>query len=223
MRQQVEALKELTNAYESGSLNSVWADLDGKMRALGLPGLKGNDAANYQKFMKEASAVMLASAQSMPAGHGPTDALRQQIATSFAAPTLDPEANRKILANTTALLDWSDKNYTDTMKELEAKPWLDTRRYFDDWSKENNLQDFTKKADKETTTAGMNVPKSIAELEEGRLYNMKPEDVFRLMRDNPATRETANIDAIKKQFGNKPNMRLRAVRTPEGKLRLVPE
>lgn len=218
LKNQVELLKDLTNKYESGALNSVWADLDGKLRAVGLPGLPGGDAASYQKFMKEASAVMLQQAQNMPAGHGPTDALRQQIQTSFAAPTLDPEANRSILANTTALINWADKNYTDTMNMLEKYPDLDTRRYFDDWKQQNDLQQFRKEADKETTTAGMQVPKTVAELEDGRLYNMTPQDVFRLLKSDPNVKQ----EDIVRNFGGKPRMRLRA-KIVDGRLKLVPE
>lgn len=220
LKMQVEALKELSNAYETGSLNSVWADLDGKLRAAGFKnGLTGGSAAQYQEFMKEASAVMLASAQSMPAGHGPTDALRQQIATSFAAPTLDPEANRKILAKSTALINWADKNYTDTMKKLEDKPWLDTRRYYDDWKRENDIQKFTKDADRETTTAGMKIPKTIAELEDNRLYNMTPQDVFNLLKHDPKVKK----EDIIKLFGNQPRLRMRVVTTPDGRRELVQE
>lgn len=218
LKNQVELLKDLTNKYESGALNSVWADVDSKMKAVGLPGLKGGDAASYQQFMKEAAAVLLAQSQSMPAGHGPTDALRQQIQTSFAAPTLEPDANRKILANTTALINWADKNYTDTMKQLESKPWLDTRRFYDDWKQQNNLQDFTKAADKETTTAGMQVPKTAAELEDGRLYNMTPQDIFRLRKGDP----NVKLEDIVRDFGGKPRMRLRA-KIVDGRLKLVPE
>lgn len=220
LKQQVEALKELSNAYETGSLNSVWSDLDGKLKAVGFKnGLSGGSASQYQEFMKEASAVMLASAQSMPAGHGPTDALRQQIATSFAAPTLDPEANRKIFSKTTAMINWADKNYTDTMKELEDKPWLDTRRYFDDWAKQNDIQKFTKDADRETTTAGMKIPKTMAELEDGRLYNMTPQDVFTLYKGDPNVKR----EDIVKKFGNRPRVRMRVVTTPDGNRKLVEE
>lgn len=219
LKNQVTLLKDLTNKYESGALNSVWADIDAKLKAVNLPGLSGGDAANYQQFMKEASAVMLAQAQNMPAGHGPTDALRQQISTSFAAPTLDPEANRKILANTSALINWADKNYTDTMRELETKPWLDTRRYYDDWKQQNDLRTFTKDADKETTTAGMAIPKTMAELEDGRMYNMTPQDVFNLYRDDPNVKR----EDIVKRFGNRPRVRMRVVTKPDGSRKLEEE
>ena len=225
MRQQLDALRKVLDNYESGGLESRIQDVNKYLSDLNLPTIGGNKRADYEKFMKEATATMLQATANMPASHGPTDALRESVSHTFVNPDLRPEANRQIIANTVALTDWSDKFYTDLTQQLEKTPWLDTRRYFDDWQKANPLAKFTKQANKDISAKGQDVPKAMNDLEDGRRYIMTPQQVFTLMGSHPdeQVRDGVTIGDVKKKFGGAGTKAFRVKRREDGTIDLVPE
>lgn len=223
--QQLDALKKVLNDFESGAITSRLSDVNALLAELKIPPIAGGSAADYQKFVKDASKVMIDTAGSMPSGGGPTDMLRNQIASAFASPGLTPEANRTIIAQTDAVKRWNDKYYTDFTKQLEKTPWLDTRQYYDDWTKANPLEKYTKESNREITARGMDLPKTLAEAEDGRRYMWTPKAVFDLYASHPdpEVSKNARIEEIRKKFGDKPRIPMRIVKRPDGTFDLVPE
>jgi len=96
---QLAQIKNLLQTYESGTGSDVLAEAQGVARALGLPisATDTSDPQKFQEFVKNAYGIMLTNAAM---NKDETDHLREMVSKTFASPSMQPGANRKILAET---------------------------------------------------------------------------------------------------------------------------
>ena len=200
-RASTQAIAKILESYETGRLEDVKADITALSKAIGVPVDLGNPAA-FQTFMKNALDVTLRQAAAGGAPSSVTDALRDQVASTFATPGLQPKANLEILAKTLGVLNWSDQQYHDTTQFLGNYPGADRNRFTAEWLPKNDVNRFIADAKKDIGVLGA-TPDTRGELDPGQVYVITPEKIVQL--------QGGNLDEVRKQFGGKKSMKARWV------------
>ena len=205
-RMQLGQIKNLLQTYESGSGADVMSEAQGLARAMNIPftATDASDPQKFQEFVKNAYGIMLSQA-GMNANE--TDALRGMVNKTFANPTMQPGANRKILAETEAGMDLAQKRFEDLGKDVQSAPHLPQSRWLAKWQQmpENNHETRVKEAAKHIPVMG-DVPATRKGLEEGTEYIVRPQEAIKLFAD-PNKKGATAADIIK-QFGDKKSMRI---------------
>lgn len=175
-REQLNAIKDVLETYQSGALAEAKAKAAALGRALGIdvPDSATANPAAFQTFLKSAYNNVFANMRS--AGTG-TDAKMEGLLASTPNPEMQPAANKKILAQMYAMMDYQDRLYNDLTKALETKPDLNREVFINDWRKrpENQLDTIVKNVAKDLAVRGA-TPKNRADLELGHTYVLEPQD-----------------------------------------------
>lgn len=200
-RASTQSIAKILESYETGRLEDVKADITALSKALGVPVDLGNPAA-FQTFMKNALDVTLRQAAAGGAPSSVTDSLREQVASTFATPNLQPKANMEILAKTLGVLNWADQQYHDTTQFVGNYPGADRNRFTSEWLPKNDVNRFINDARRDIAVLGA-TPDTRGELEPGQAYIITPEKIVQL--------QGGNIDEVRKQFGGKKSMKARWV------------
>jgi hypothetical protein len=208
-RMQLGQIKNLLQSYESGAFADVQAEAQALSKAVGvpLPDMSTMSAQKFQEFVKNTYGIVLSNAA---LNKDETNQLRDMVGKTFASPTMQPGANRKILAETEGQMNLADKKFADLTRDVGAVKHLPQSQWFDEWRQkpENNLDTMVEKARKETPVMG-DVPEKRSELEEGTQYILRPNDAIKLFAGQKKSDGAAlTPDDIRKQFGGRKSMRV---------------
>jgi len=156
-RQSLDSMREILVNYEPGALAEYKAKLAAVVRGLGGPELKTAtmDATGFQAAIKDVFNFMFDRLKII-GGRAPAAELNG-LRKATASPDLTPEANRKILSQAVAILDYEDKFYRDAVATRERLGGSMDRADFDTkWSADpkNQMQSFRDKAYDETPVRG---------------------------------------------------------------------
>jgi hypothetical protein len=208
-RMQLGAIKELLQSYESGAAADVQAEAQSLANLVGIKLPVGDtmNAQKFQEFVKNAYGIVLSNAA---LNKDETNQLRDMVGKTFASPTMQPGANRKILAETEAGMDLADKRYQDFTNDVAGAKHLPQSQWFAEWQKkpENHLEPMVEKSRKATPVMG-DVPTKRADLEEGTQYILRPHEAIRLFAGQKKSNgDPLTAEDIKKQFGDKKHIRV---------------
>ena len=156
-RQSLDSIREILVNFEPGALAEPKAKLAAIVRSLGGPELKTAtmDATGFQAAMKDVFNFMFDKLKII-GGRAPAAELTG-LRRAMASPDLTPEANRKILSQATAILDYEDAYYRGAVAAREQSGGsMDRAKFETTWSAipENSMDRFRAKAYAETPVRG---------------------------------------------------------------------
>jgi hypothetical protein len=180
-RQRLKNIDTIFQTFQPGKFSEQKAEFQQAVRSLGfdMDDSATINAAKVQELAKEATRMVFSDVKQ--AGGQPRVIEFQVSKMANPEPTLNPEANRRIVAEGRATLDYADKFYNDMNEAYRKQGWkFDPNAFTNEWLKNNDRDKFHEEADKSVAVRGA-VPRNkddgkvdVNKLNDGRLYIIEP-------------------------------------------------
>jgi hypothetical protein len=174
---QLQAIQKVLENYQSGRGAGALADLSGYLRTAGIPVPEKamNNTAEFDTFLKNTMQSVFSQAASLPGSVklGELEGLKQASAN----PSLDPVANREVLAESIGYIKHANDRF-DAMNDERASHhmYFDPATFQQNWGPTHNLKDYINDAKKDIAVRGVATsnPANFEGMEEGGTYILEP-------------------------------------------------
>jgi hypothetical protein len=175
-RVQLNAIKTILENFQPGTFAQEKGNIVGALNAIGIsvPSTATANAAAFEEFTKEMMKNVFSSVKEI--GGGLRVAELTGLERASANPTLQPEANHKIVAQGFGILDAADKRYADEVNQYSQHgPNFQRPKFQLDWRQnpENNPQKFIDQHSKNIAVRG-EAPTDPKDFQEGQAYIVEP-------------------------------------------------
>jgi len=171
---QLTAIQNVLEHFEPGTFAREKQNLAGALRSAGIdvPDSATANPAAFQEFTKNMMLNVFSQVKQLA---GPVKVAELSgFEKASPNPELQPEANRKILAQNIGILNMAEKHYQDELKARDAAGWGYNRSAFQaDWSQQNDPNKFISEAEKGLAVRGA-TPKSLRDLVPDQAYIIEP-------------------------------------------------
>jgi hypothetical protein len=177
-RMQVNAIRDIVENFESGTFAEQKAHFAGVLRSLGVPPDKIQsatvDAPAFQEFTKDMMRGVFSDVAKI--GGQLKVAELAGLERASANPSLQPEANQKILAQALGVLNAEDKRYRDEQEARKKLGWnYDRSAFQDEWhGKNKDIGKFVDEVGKDIAVRGA-TPPDWSKLKPGQAYIVEPD------------------------------------------------
>jgi len=186
-RVQLAAIRTILENYQSGTFAQEKAQLVGALRSAGIT-VPASATANpdaFEEFTKEMMKNVFSGVKEIGGQIRVAEMAGLEKASNN--PSMQPEANKKVLAQSLGILDAADKRYADEVNAYgEQKNKFNRAKFQLDWRKspENDPQKFISEAEKNTAVRGA-TPSDLSEMSAGHVYVIEPSNAFGVAIDKP--------------------------------------
>lgn len=186
-RVQLAAIRTILENYQSGTFAQEKAQLVGALRSAGI-NVPASATANpdaFEEFTKEMMKNVFSGVKEIGGQIRVAEMAGLEKASNN--PSMQPEANKKVLAQSLGILDAADKRYADEVSAYgEQKNKFNRAKFQLDWRKspENDPQKFISEAEKNTAVRGA-TPSDLSEMSAGHVYVIEPSNAFGVAIDKP--------------------------------------
>jgi hypothetical protein len=186
-RVQLGAIRTILENYQSGTFAQEKAQLVGALRAAGInvPASATADKDAFDEFTKEMMRNVFSGVKEIGGQIRVAEMAGLEKASNN--PSMEPAANKKVLAQSLGILDAADKRYADEVSAYgEQKNKFNRAKFQLDWRKspENDPQKFISEAEKNTAVRGA-TPSDLSEMSAGHVYVIEPSNPFGVAIDKP--------------------------------------
>jgi hypothetical protein len=186
-RVQLGAIRTILENYQSGTFAQEKAQLVGALRAAGInvPASATADKDAFDEFTKEMMKNVFSGVKEIGGQLRVAEMAGLEKASNN--PSIEPVANKKVLAQSLGILDAADKRYADEVNAYgEQKNKFNRAKFQLDWRKtpENDPQKFISEAEKNTAVRGA-TPSDLSEMSTGHVYVIEPSNAFGVAIDKP--------------------------------------
>jgi hypothetical protein len=178
-RSQVDAIADIVTSFKSGAFAEEKGKFVAALRSAGIdvpPTATANPEA-FQTFMKDTMRTVMSQVKEMGAGQ-PRVYEMQAFERASANPTLEPQANKKILSQAYGIMNLADDQYKAAVeyRDTHGLRNFDQATFTKDWfsNSERSPTEYIKKAEKGLAVRGA-TPTDINDLQVGHRYILEPE------------------------------------------------
>jgi hypothetical protein len=177
-RMQVNAIKDILENFEPGTFAEQKAHFAGVLRSLGVPPERIESATvnapAFQEFTKDMMRGVFSDVAKI--GGQLRVAELAGLERASANPSLQPEANQKILSQALGVLNAEDQRYRDEQEARKKLGWnYDRSAFQNEWhGKNKDIGKFVSEAGKDIAVRGA-TPTDWNKLQSGRTYIVEPD------------------------------------------------
>jgi len=178
-RSQVDAIANIVTSFKSGAFAEEKGKFVAALRSAGIyvPSTATANPEAFQTFMKDTMRTVMSQVKEMGAGQ-PRVYEMQAFERASANPTLEPQANKKILSQAYGIMNLADDQYKAAVeyRDTHGLRNFDQATFTKDWfsNSERSPTEYIKKAEKDLAVRGA-TPTDINDLQVGHKYILEPE------------------------------------------------
>ena len=186
-RVQVQAIASVLENFEPGAFAQEKAQLVKTLRSAGfdVPASATADPDAFEIFTKNMMKNVFSGVKEI--GGQLRVAEMAGLKEASSNPSMQPKANKKIVAEAIGVLNAADKRYADEVSAYgEQENKFNRAKFQLDWRKspENDPQKFISEAEKNTAVRGA-TPSDLSEMSAGHVYVVEPSNAFGVVIDKP--------------------------------------